>query len=91
VPELQAAHKESGQDFITHSEEDGSIKDIVRKADNRGHGNYISAYQRHIHSRLALGDAITHGGNSTGKLSVAACFCHGCLDDLRILAIGLMR
>ncbi len=51
-----------------------AVKNIMGQANNRGHGNHIPADQAQLHTRLTLGNPVTHGWYPAGKL--------GCADGL---------
>ena len=68
VAESQRGNRQPRHDLVADAEIDSSIEHVVGQADGRSHGDDIAGKQREIHARLALGDAVAHGGDATGNL-----------------------
>ena len=90
MAELQSTHEQAWQNFVTDTEQDGSIKYIVGEADHSGHGNHITAYQAHVHARFSLSYPVTHSRDTCGKLCISTGFGHRFFNNFRIFTVGLM-
>ena len=77
--------------LVTHTQIQRGIECVVRKRDRRGQCDGIARKQRQFHARLALGDAITHGGHTACHLGGATMFAGNITDERGIGFIGLMR
>ncbi len=80
-PNCKNAYKQAWHNLVTYTQQSDGIEHIVRQRNGGRHGDDVAAEQRQLHTRFALGDAITHGRRATRKLRGGADFMDGVLDD----------
>ncbi len=90
MAEGQGADDEAGHDLVADAEIDGGIEHVVAQRDGGRHGDDVARKERKVHARLALGDAIAHGGHAAGDLGRGTDLAGGFFDDVGIELVGLM-
>ena len=90
MTKLECTHEQTGQDFVAYTQQHNPVKYVMGQANHRGHGYHVAAEQAQIHSRLALGDAVAHGRHTACKLGAATGSGNCLLDDVGVVAIGLV-
>ena len=91
MTEGERADEQARHDLVADAEAEGRVEHVVGQRDRRRQRDHVAAEQRQLHARLALGDAIAHGGHAAGELRHGADLARRLLDDRREIAVGLMR
>ena len=69
MTKAQRAHQQPRHYLVADAQAQGGIEHVVGQGNGRAHGDHVTADQRQLHARLALGDAIAHGRDTTGHLT----------------------
>ena len=79
---------EAGDDLVADAEVEGGVEDVVAQRDACGERDHVAGEERELHARLALGDAVAHGGHAACDLRGGAGGAGGGPDQL---GVGLER
>ncbi len=90
VAEAQGPGKQAGHNLVADAKTEHAIEHVMAEPDGRGLGDQVPREQRELHARLALGNAVAHGGHPGGKLGHMACPGHRAPDLLREVPVGLV-
>ncbi len=90
MAERQRADQQARHDLVADAEIDGGVEHLVRQRDRGRKRDHVAREQGELHARLALRDAVAHGGHAARDLRRAARRARRALDDLGEALVGLM-
>ena len=91
MSEGQRADHQPRHDLVADAEIDGGVEGLVRQRDGGGERDDVAREERELHSRLALRDAVAHGGHAARDLRRGPGGTRGLADQLGEALIGLVR
>ena len=90
MAERERADQEARHNLVADAEIDRRVEHIVRKGDRGRQRNDVARKKGKLHSFLALGDAVAHGGHAARDLSRRPHRARRLLDEIGKARIGLV-
>ncbi len=91
MAEAQRADQQTGNDLVADAEQQRPIEQVVRQRHRGAHGDHLATGNGQLHSRLALGDTITHRRHAARHLPHRADLAQCLAQALWVILVGLMR